>query len=117
MRCSAILSQDGSNRYGTVGPVTPAMTPFSPSANPLTPGRHDDATASYGLGTAHEEVTDRSACDDGRVWHAACGIARFGVRCHRDGIAACGASHRVVLCVAALHCSSAVGLLHCSAHC
>jgi hypothetical protein len=30
--------------------------PFSPSANPLTPGRHDDATASYGLGTAREEV-------------------------------------------------------------
>ena len=56
MQCSAIFSQDGINRYGTVGPVTPAMTPFSPSANPLTPGRHDDATASYGLGTAREEV-------------------------------------------------------------
>ena len=34
------------NRYGTVGSVKPAMTPFSPSANPLTP------TASFGLGTA-----------------------------------------------------------------
>ena len=41
------------NRYSTVGPVTP----FSPSATPLTPGRHDDAAASFGLGAAHEEVT------------------------------------------------------------
>jgi hypothetical protein len=117
MRCSAILSQDGSNRYGTVGPVTPAMTPFSPSANPLTPGRHDDTTASYGLGTTHEEVTDQ------RVTTGVCGMPHavlHALACGAIVMASRRVAHLTESCCAlreTVHCSSAVGLLHCSAHC